>query len=869
MLEKLINTHAYRFPDHITMVDVTLWDAPLMRAINFYLIPSLRAWFTYLPEQHYTPTQGVTHLLEDNDSFLSPLCIHTCGDYIYGGNTNNNANTNDGSQSSASNKEVVKHSLVVNLSSFHLNQDAIDILSKGTKFCPTPGEPDLSKAHNDLESFHLKLKRFLHFNAPVRDDTDGPPNTPVIRPDDNDGPFKDRKFKNPSSWAPPPCVPLEVFIAQNKSDLITSKFHAPKRQNITREQRNAIKELQNNTEIVIKPADKGGAMVILNRADYIREGNRQLSDTNFYLKTDTDLSSLHHDEIKNQIDDMLKNEEIDQSCASYLCNPEFRTSEFYMLPKIHKRLENPPGRPIVSGNGCPTERISQFVDHFLKPIVQDTTSYIKDTTHFLSILRNMGDLPDNTLLVTLDVSSLYTNIPNDVGIQACKEQLFRNRTGLQYPTNDSIITLLDMVLKKNNFNFNKEHFLQVGGTAMGTRLAPSYANIFMDFFERTYVYTYETQPLLWKRYIDDIFVLWTYGAQSLQNFVDYLDTCLPSIKFEANISDSTINFLDVKASINDNIIKTSLYTKETDTLSYLDYSSCHPKSCKNGIPYSQFLRLRRICSDDDDFVVQSRKLALSFHRANYPDQVIQTSFDKAFYIDRESLFQRTPPNNTNSEDPKLFLITDYHPSYRAVLDIVSSNWDMIDNSSSTRPLLHVPVVRGFRRPKNIRDLLVRAKLTNPDTTERGNRTSQKKKKKCTRMNCIYCKAIDRSGKITCPFNQRRYISRFNITCISNNLVYCLLCKICNKIYVGQTKRELRARIGEHYTSIRKRKTHLVVGRHYNSSGHTGTNNITVYVLDFINTHPDAPLSKKRREACEQKWIFRLRSTIPLGLNLTD
>ena len=139
-------------------------------------------------------------------------------------------------------------------------------------------------------------------------------------------------------------------------------------------------------------------MVIQNRDDYIGEDLRQLSDTNFYSKTDTDLSEKHHN---GKHDEMLEAEEIDRSCADYLCNPEYRTSEFYMLPKILKRLDNPPGRPIVSGNGCPTEHISQFVDHFLKPIVQDLRSYIKDTTHFLSILRDAGDFPDDKLLVTL------------------------------------------------------------------------------------------------------------------------------------------------------------------------------------------------------------------------------------------------------------------------------------------------------------------------------------------------------------------------------------------------------------------------------------------------------------------------------------
>ena len=324
-----------------------------------------------------------------------------------------------------------------------------------------------------------------------------------------------------------------------------------------------------------------------------------------------------------KLKDMAENDEIDDSCISFLSNPEYRTAQFYMLPKIHKRLNKPPGRPIVSGNGCPTKRISQFVDLFHKPIVQDTLSYLKYTTHFLKIratLRPIHYLP-------VYVSSLYTNIPNDLGIQACRGKLDEYRPRAKNPTNDSLIDLVEMVLKKNNFDFNSLHFLQVGGTAMGTRLAPSYTYLFLDLFERRHVYTYSKQPLLWKRYIDDIFLLWNHGAFELQKSIDHLNNCVPSIIFEDSISDSQIHFLDVKVIFTDNKIVTTLYTKETYTLSYLDYSSCYPISCTKSILYSQFLRLRRICSDVHDFVIQSEKLAFSFHKANYPDNVMYQSIE--------------------------------------------------------------------------------------------------------------------------------------------------------------------------------------------------------------------------------------------------
>ena len=107
----------------------------------------------------------------------------------------------------------------------------------------------------------------------------------------------------------------------------------------------------------------------------------------------------------------------------YLSDDKIRTSEFYMLPKIHKDRVNPPGRPILSGNSCPTERISKFIDFFLQPNVKNIASYIKDTTDFLLMLDNLGTLPPNCLLVTLDVSSLYTNIPNEEGRQATRISL--------------------------------------------------------------------------------------------------------------------------------------------------------------------------------------------------------------------------------------------------------------------------------------------------------------------------------------------------------------------------------------------------------------------------------------------------------------
>ena len=97
---------------------------------------------------------------------------------------------------------------------------------------------------------------------------------------------------------------------------------------------------------------------------------------------------------------MFKDAEIGKQCFQYLLNTRSRPGRFYLLPKIHKNVLPPPGRPIISAIGSPTEKISEFLD-----------SFVKDTRHFLYILIKLGPLPQDIILVTLDVTSIYTNVP--------------------------------------------------------------------------------------------------------------------------------------------------------------------------------------------------------------------------------------------------------------------------------------------------------------------------------------------------------------------------------------------------------------------------------------------------------------------------
>jgi hypothetical protein len=218
----------------------------------------------------------------------------------------------------------------------------------------------------------------------------------------------------------------------------------------------------------------------------------------------------------------------------------------------------------------------------------------------------------------MDVVALYPNIPHKGALYAIKTMLNKHRPGHLQPSNDTLVKLLEMVLTKNNFTFNGKHFLQLIGTAIGTKAAPGVANHYLDWFEKMFVYIYKLQPFLYVRYIDDCFLIWHHTLEELHEFVEHLNAQVPTIKFTVEISEKQVSFLDVMVKKVNNRIVTDLYTKPTDSHDYLLYSSSHPQRCKDSIPYSQFLRLTRICSEERDFDRHVINLSSHFLRRGYP-----------------------------------------------------------------------------------------------------------------------------------------------------------------------------------------------------------------------------------------------------------
>ena len=172
----------------------------------------------------------------------------------------------------------------------------------------------------------------------------------------------------------------------------------------------------------------------------------------------------------------------------------------------------------------------------------------------------------------MDITSLYTVIPNNEGLLALK-YFFDQRT-VKEPSTDTLLRLAELVLTLNSFTFSGEIFKQINGVAMGTKMGPNYANLFVGYVEEQIFNQFDgPKPELFGRYIDDCLGATSCTKEELKQFIVFVNSFHPALKFTWEISETSVTFLDINISVQDNKLATSVHYKPTDSHSYLLYSS--------------------------------------------------------------------------------------------------------------------------------------------------------------------------------------------------------------------------------------------------------------------------------------------------------
>ena len=322
---------------------------------------------------------------------------------------------------------------VVNLFCRNLTSNEISLLSKGLKFVPTPRGINKAPIKEEMEAYGRKLKLMWHFRNDERE-------------------FSYDPFKKKSKFdLKRKDAAIELYLSRLEEQ-ISSLDYKVGYSNLTKGERDAVYSLKNDNSINIKMADEGSAVAVWDREEYLKETKNQLNDKNVYKELTGNVEGPLEKIIKIVRKKVRDRRDISGNTLDYFLVNNPKLGRFYLLPKIHKRLQNVPGRPVISISGYYTENISVFLEFHLKPSAQIAKSYIKHTNDCLRKIASLPPLPDDIILCTIGVVGLYPNILHDEGLIALRKSL-ESREDKTIST-DSLMDLAECVLKNNIFEHN-------------------------------------------------------------------------------------------------------------------------------------------------------------------------------------------------------------------------------------------------------------------------------------------------------------------------------------------------------------------------------------------------------------------------------
>ena len=267
--------------------------------------------------------------------------------------------------------------------------------------------------------------------------------------------------------------------------------------------------------------------------------------------------------------------------------------------------------------------------------------------------------------------------------------------------------LLRITLGDNHFNFNDHFYNQVSGVAMGTRCAPHFANLFMASLEERALNSWTgTQPKLWLRFLDDVFMLWRSTREELDRFHHHLNQQMASINFTMECSLDKAIFLDLQITKGSRfsekkILDVSLHIKDTNPLNFLHYSSCHPPATFSTIVRGEIMRALRCTSSITTYTTILDKLLRKFKSRGYPEWLLRQEADRINYSCREEIMQPSP-KRTLEEDVAFFSAT-----FSPAISSSSIRKALTDKDTPFTPMVLRP------RPTSIQERLVRAKVGHP------------------------------------------------------------------------------------------------------------------------------------------------------------
>ena len=512
--------------------------------------------------------------------------------------------------------------------SFAPSNATASLLSRPPRFVPTPTK----SPHAAIRFFINDLIRKVQWRSILHDRS-------------KPSRFTTRTFR------PPPTASIDPNLLRRCNKLreavnscLSSCSACFPRTNLNIDEVTELERLRSDPSLTVAPADKGGKWVILSAPNYIAEAERQLSNETRYTPTNSNVDLFTKQRLEALLLKLRRSGFISNREWKALLPPKpFQQRRFFALPKIHKDSwpgpEKPPLRPIVSDVNSVSRACASLIEHFLAPIAQSSSSYLRDSQHLLALLCDFR-LFSPSLFLTMDVTDLYNNIPIAEGIAAV------SRAFLQHPDprrpDLTLLSMLHLLLTRNCFSFNGRQYLQLQGTPMGAAFSGSLANIYMTEWE-TKCLNLTPCPRFWGRFIDDIFGIWDLDSDSLRAFHSLINTIDPNIQVSLAFNAQSIRFLDLE------LYRTAQLTigyrigfKPTDSHLILPPDSHHPKHVFRGVLLGQVLRWASKSSTYEDFRRTKATVFPYWKRQGYSRAALRQAVATAFQRTRQQPSAWTP-----------------------------------------------------------------------------------------------------------------------------------------------------------------------------------------------------------------------------------
>lgn len=440
----------------------------------------------------------------------------------------------------------------------------------------------------------------------------------------------------------------------------------------------AAKDLRNNKNIVVRKADKAQLFVVLSAEEYYQKTAAILSDKTKFKR----ITRNPVEELKKQANSLIDaSNKVSKVVKFERVVGEYQLGYFYGNVKTHK--EGNPLRPIISQIPLPTYQLAKTLNKVISPYVPTTYS-LKSSAEFIDLVKNRTRTGS---LASLDVTSLFTNVPVERTIKILADYVYRHDAlpGLDIPEH-ILCAMLRLCTTKSPFRCPKGNmYYQTDGVAMGSPLGVLFAQAFMAAVEDEVLGHAPEKPPIYCRYIDDVLIE-VRDQDALQQLKSRLET-VSGLSFTVEESvEEKINFLDISIDTADGPFVTSVHRKPTDAGRCLNYQSQCPQRYKSSVVRAYVHRALTHCSSWPLVHQELRRIKQTLADNSYDIEFVDDQINLTL---NKYITARTPRDQDNSIN--IFYKSQMTPSYeteeKVLKRIVSKNCKPTDPDASIK--LHI------------------------------------------------------------------------------------------------------------------------------------------------------------------------------------